>query len=65
MMGCVLFFYNSMIWWAFLNVIMCYPLRDPYLCGKIFASVVACIILVLQYHIAMFLFSRWWEVARD
>lgn len=62
---CFLFTYNVIFWWPLREVIMCYLLINSYNVKKFSISVPAYIILMLQYHILVFLFSRWWQIARN
>ena len=62
---CFIYIYNAVIWSAFCGVILCYWLTNLYLSVEISVSMIACIILMLQYHMATLLFSRWWEGAGD
>ena len=39
--------------------------NQPIFMWEMFASVAACTILMLQYHMMTLLFSRWWEGAWD
>ena len=59
---CFIFIYNAVIWWAFRGVILCYPLTNIYLCVEIYVLMIACIILILQYHILLFHFNRLLEL---